>query len=368
MGDETNGERLTAMPDGADLIYDPKPGTVGVTLSYPDAESAVLKVLAPAAEVAEALAAARASLARRCGLPDDSEGLTQLNAQVDEAAVTSYTAGFVLDRLSSAAFMRVGVMPFGTPDVTVDELPQADHDLSFEVRVLVRPHGELTDYDTPVTIDVAPEPSDADVDAWIDAMAHSLAEQAGKDASAPVIDDAWVIANMPEAGDLAGLRKRVRDLLNRPRASKALDDCAFALAQRLAAPVGERYVDVLLEEERDRAAQELAEQGATLDEYCKQKGISLSAWEDERRELVRKRLSADVALDALADHFELQVDEKYIKHALEHARVAELPATYDELAWCAETGQTHRLCEYALRLGATEYLYWRAIRRPAAEA
>ena len=382
------------MPDGAALMYDPKPGSVGVTVSFPDACSARLDVVAPAAEVAAALADARASLARRCGLSDDVEGLAALATQVDEAEATSFTAGFVLDHLAARAFMRTGIMPFGAPDVTVDELPQADRDLAFSLSVLVRPVFELIDYDAPVTLDASPEPSEADITAWIDAMAASLAAQAALSssptspaadaptASAPVgaapaalpvaasapaapaalvIDDAWVAANMPEAGDLAGLRARVRTLLARTCHSEALDACAAKLGERLTHPVDERYVDVRLQEERDRETQRLAREGMTLAGYLAREGITEQAWGQARRTAIRARLAADFALDALADHLGLQVDETAIAQALTYASRSSESEVFDDLAWAAETGQTHRLCEYTLRHLAAEWLLAHAV-------
>ena len=371
------------LPDGAALAYDPKPGSVGVTVSFPDADSVLLEILAPAAEVAATLADARVSLARRCGLPDDAAGLAALDAQVDEAAASSYVAGFTLDHLAGRAFMRTGIMPFGTPDVTVDELPCAERDLSFTVRALVRPRCELSDYEGPVTIDVEPEASDADVDAWIDAMAASLAAQQAAGASGasdaapatgtpgptdaapaapsvPVIDDAWVAANMPEAGDLAGLRARVRTLLSRSRRAEALDACAAQLGRRLTRPVGERYVDARAEEQRDRTGERLAREGLTLEEFCTRQGTTPEAWERSQRVAARERLAGEWALDALADHLGLQVDEADLEQALTYASHALEPAAFEELAWYAETGQAHRLCEYALRYRAAEWLLARA--------
>lgn len=378
--------------EGAALIYDPKPGTVGVTLSFPDELSATLEVLAPASEVATALADARASLARRCGLPGEApaadlaapdapdaggtpgpdpdagsvltagpDAAPALDTQVDEAAATSYVAGFVLDRLSSCAFMRAGIMPLGTPDVTVDELPRSDRDLRFTLDVLVRPACELTDYETPLMLSVSPEVTSDDVHTWVEDMARSLAAQSPQaGAPVPVIDDAWVAANMPEAGDLAGLLAKVEALLARTRRAQALDACGTALAERLATPVPERCVEVRTGERRDRMAERLAAQGMTLEEWCVRQGGTARAWEEAERERARRELEADFALDALADHLGLQVDEQTIAHALRFAAQAQNREEYDELAWCAETGQTHRLCEYALRLAAREWLLERA--------
>lgn len=344
-----------------ELIYDPRDGGVGVSVVFGRDGHADLRVSAPAELVSLTLADANAALARRCGVRADDPAqldmgeLQALQAQMGEEQGSSFLAAFVLARLFSLAMMRIGVMPFGEPDYVMADLPRAGQPYDFKARVLVRPAFELADYDAPVRLGEAPVATEGQVDAWIENMARNLAAQSAG-GTAPLIDDAWVCANMPEAGDLSGLRAKVRAVLERPLRAQARRACAAELAGRLVGEVDEALVDARLEDLRGQAVERLARQGATLEEYLAQEGLTLERWLEGRRQAAREDLRAEFALDALADHLGLQVDEDAIAWAMRSASPELTEQQQDDLAWFAESGQTHRLCEFTLRRLAQEWL------------
>lgn len=171
------------------------------------------------------------------------------------------------------------------------------------------------------------------------------------------IDDKWVAANMPEAQTLLGLRGRVRTLLEREAEDAYRDELmartADALSERLVGEPDERYQEKM---EADLAAQyeaDLASRGISFQELAAQPGFDMDAWKSELAEQARGSLRRGLALDALADHLDIQLTQADIAKVV--ARMA--PGRAQEaLQGIIDSGQMPKMCEVALRTKANEWL------------
>ena len=434
--------------DGAELIYDVKPDSVGVNLFCDDEGVAHYTVTAPADDVAVAIQDARNALAQSFGVdPADKEALEAIGSQMGPGAVDAFVTTFVQQHFFAKAELRTGLMTFLSPDYLTEEAPQEGTDYVFKADALIRPSLELTSYD-PVSVKLPEkrEVSSKDVTEYLDNMANELAtweEDPSRDivatgdrvtlnleasvdgkpfapltgrhvpyvmgsavigeefdraldgmkprerrefsVSIPVpaedgsahyqvtnvkaqldtiqrkvparIDDEWVVKNMPEAQTLLGLRSRVRTMIEREaelaNRDELMDLCADELGKRLADDIDERYVEKMRDELISQFAGELARRGIDYQQYLAQPGFDIEAWERQMTEDALAALRRGFALDSLADHLDLKIEEEDIAKI-----VGGMAPGYEEAALkgLLDSGQMSKMCELALRMRANEWL------------
>ncbi len=431
-----------------ELTYDPKPGSVGVSVyTIPDG-TAHLTVTAPADDVATVMATARNALLASFGVaPGDERGLEAVVSSVGQASFDAFVANFVQQHFFGKAMLRTGIMPFLSPDYLTDDAPREGEDYVYELEVLMRPSYELTSYE-PVKVKLPEkrEVGSKDVTAYLDGMAEELSTwendptreavsdgdhvslnldatadgrefkpltgrhlpyvvgsgaispefdtnlvgmkpRERRDMSVSValpdeqggiayqvvqlkvqideiqrrvpakIDDVWVATNMPEAQTLLGLRSRIRTLLEREAEAAYHDElmvlCAEELATRLVGDPDERYVEKMRDELISQYIEDLHRSGIDYQQFVSQPGFDVNLWEKSMLEEADHALRRGLALDSLADHLDIQLEEADIAKVVS----AMAPGHEEEvLATMVETGQMPKMCEIALRTRANEWL------------
>ena len=432
-----------------DLEYPAKPGSVAVGLSCDADGTAHFTVTAPAEDVGQAISEARAALLANFGIdPSDLTGAEAVRMQLGAASFDAFVTTFVQQHFLGLALQRTKIMPFLTPDLLTDDVPEAGHDYVFQVETLLRPTIALTSYD-PVSVEL-PEKADIsskDVSAYLDNMADELAtweEDPARDStvagdhvslnldaetsdgrtfqpltgrhvpsvigagmvgeefdrqlvgmkprerrafsvSIPVpasdgkvgyqvvqvkaqldaiqhkvparIDDAWVLSNMPEAQTLLGLRSRIRTLLEKQAEAAYHDELmvrtADALAERLQEEPAERYIEKMRDEMTSQYMEDLAQRGVSYQQLVSQPGFDMGAWQAQIDEQARASLRRGLALDALADHLDINLDREDIVKVVSQMAPGHEQEAYQGLV---ESGQMPKMCEVALRTRANEWL------------
>ena len=99
--------------------------------------------------------------------------------------------------------------------------------------------------------------------------------------------------------------------------------------------------------------QRLQMQGLTLDDVFAQPGFDHEAWEADLDTQAKDALRRGLALDSLADHLDIQLDEKDIS-----AVVSQMAPGHEQEAYqgLLDSGQMPKMCEMALRMRANEWL------------
>ena len=171
------------------------------------------------------------------------------------------------------------------------------------------------------------------------------------------IDDAWVMQNLPEAQTLLGLRNKVRTMLEREADAaynaQLLQLTADELARRLKGEPDERYVQKMRDELLAQTVQQLQMQGLTLDDVFAQPGFDRDAWEADLTQQAKQSLCKGLALDSLADHLDIQLDESDIAAVVTQMAPGHEQEAYQSLL---DSGQMPKMCEVALRMRANQWL------------
>ena len=144
-----------------------------------------------------------------------------------------------------------------------------------------------------------------------------------------VIDDGWVMKNLPEAQTLLGLRSKVRTMLERQA------DAA-------------QHAQLL-----ELTAAELATRLQGEPDVFAQPGFDHEAWEADLDTQAKDALRRGLALDSLADHLDIQLDEKDISAVVSQMAPGHEQEAYQSLL---DSGQMPKMCEMALRMRANEWL------------
>jgi trigger factor len=431
-----------------ELVYEPKPNSVGVSVVSDGTGLVRLTVTAPGVDVAGAIADAKAVLAANFGVSArDAAAMEQVRAAMGEVSYDAYVSSFVQQHFLGKALQRCGVMPFMDPELLDYETPVPERDFVFSVNVLERPSFELSSYE-PVSAELPqkPEVTSKDVGTYLDNMANELAtwendpartevaegdhvslnldatfegrvfqpltgrhvpyvvgtgavgadfdqalvgmaprSRAEVSVSVPApaddgtvayrvvqvkvqideiqrkvpakIDDAWVAQNMPEAQTLLGLRSRVRTMLERQAEEawrgESMARLADVLAERLVGEPDEVYVQRMRDELVNQFIADLQAHGIDYASYVSQPDFDADAWEANMHQEARALLRRNLALDALADHLDINVTEEDIVRV-----VSQMAPGQEEqmLQGMVNSGQMPKLCEAALRQRASEWL------------
>ncbi|MDR2493557.1 MAG: hypothetical protein LBD25_08930 [Coriobacteriales bacterium] len=178
----------------------------------------------------------------------------------------------------------------------------------------------------------------------------------------PVLTDAWVAANIPDAGTLEGLRERIRSQGLEYKSKQAEDRAYFLTATALATRLEGHIPDELYAYTHQEMLQSLRAQieasGVSLKEFAEQRGIPEQQFSMQMMLETRERLRQSFSLDALARHLGLVVEEGDIDEALKRMAPGNEAALRKEFEG---TGRAYLLNEAALRTKANKWLVETAV-------
>lgn len=139
-----------------------------------------------------------------------------------------------------------------------------------------------------------------------------------------VINDAWVMSNMPQAQTLLGLRQDITRVLEQEQQAQyrvqLLELAKRELAARVQGSVDEIYFQEKYQQIRDAYAQGLAAQGIALqDDFAATEPGQEGPLITDIKNLARQEVLSDLALDALARHLGITADDQRVKQLLDSA-------------------------------------------------
>jgi trigger factor len=173
----------------------------------------------------------------------------------------------------------------------------------------------------------------------------------------PAITDAWVEANMPQLKDVEGLRAEVKKQGINYK-TQQLEDAKFALvaselAKRFKGSIADEIYEYTQSQQVQNIRQQLKAQGKSLEDWMKEQGIQEQQLSMELMLQTREILRQGFALDALARHMGLTVEEDDIQEALKRMAPGQEDKARQEIVG---TGRAYMLTEAALRTKANIWL------------
>lgn len=145
----------------------------------------------------------------------------------------------------------------------------------------------------------------------------------------PEITDAWVSQNIPGASSVSELRARIREQLEAQLAQQLEQRkyflAASVLAERLQGAIPDDVFERALAGNREGFEVNLRKQGITKEQFLAQQGITEHQLTMQNLMQTREMLAQALALDAMADHLGLDVDDDEI-NAVFGARTPEQTA------------------------------------------
>ena len=172
-----------------------------------------------------------------------------------------------------------------------------------------------------------------------------------------VINDAWVMKNAPEAATLLGLRAQVREVLEAQAddewRTKMMELCSEELGKRIKTLPGAPYVQHMSDVLLSNFVLDMQRQGMDARAYMSQPGFDHEALAKEMAAQAEKTLRHDLALDALADHLNIEVgddDVRQIIGRMAPGREAEM------MRQMGESGEIDQIRADARRIRASDWL------------
>lgn len=223
------------------------------------------------------------------------------------------------------AVEQSGFFPACNPAI-VESNHNEDGTVSFVVEIHPKPEVELNDYG-PITVQAAhPVVTEEEIDRRIDAMAARGAVTqpdiiTGKPKKVPaMINDKWVARNVPGCENVADLRRTLRaagEKFKEQEFEKTKQELALAeLAKRLVAPIPEETIEAVTDSMMGELANQLAQQGVTLQDYVIQRKVTMDAMREDARRQAEGNLRQGAILDAFFRHLNLTLEDSDIDAAL----------------------------------------------------
>lgn len=173
----------------------------------------------------------------------------------------------------------------------------------------------------------------------------------------PAITDAWVEVNMPEAKNVEGLRKMMREqgteYKTNERENMKYFLVASALAERFKGSIPDEIYEYTRGDMMQNLNEQLRQQGMTLEQYIQNMGMEEQQFSMTFMMQVRETLRQSFALDALARHKGMTVDEKDIEETLKRMAPGQEERARAEFEG---SGRMFLLREAALRTKANKWL------------
>ena len=179
---------------------------------------------------------------------------------------------------------------------------------------------------------------------------------------APAITDEWIEANIPDVSNMAQLRELLRKQGSEFKAAEQENMKFYATASELA----KRFEGMIADEIYEHASrdmlknteEQLRQNNMTLEQYLQNVGIDEQQFNMEMMVQVRETLRQSFALDALARHLKLLVNEEDIQDALSKMAPGNEAKTQSDFE---ATGRTYLLREAAMRIKANKWLAEQAV-------
>ncbi|MBQ3302396.1 MAG: trigger factor [Eggerthellaceae bacterium] len=159
--------------------------------------------------------------------------------------------------------------------------------------------------------------------------------------SLPKLTDEWVKSKIG-MDDVAALRKEIEDEIIQskdaylPRMKEARS--LAALAERLEGDLPEGLVEEAETSLLQDFFTQLQRQGVTLDAYLQQQGINSAQFRDDIKSQANDVVRQDLALDAWAQHYGIEVTDEDVHAEFENSGVSDPEALFEE--W-RKNGQMH---------------------------
>lgn len=301
-----------------------------VEIAEQGANKVRLDVEATADEFEEALARGLPPFLAAMGLhvsPEDDyeQAVRKLAGDDGDEALNGMKLDCAVGYLTPRAVESAGLVPACNPGIFGSER-RPDGSVVFGLEVYPKPEVRLSDYG-PVTVRAKhPVVTEEEIDRRIDAMAARGAVTqpdivTGKPKKVPaIIDDRWVRKNVEGCNSVADLRAHLRaagekykaDAFAQQVQEQALDD----LAQRIVDPVPEETVEAVADSMMGELANQIAQQGLTLQEFVVQRKVTLDQMRDDARARARSMLVQGAVLDEVFRHEGLALQDGDIDAAL----------------------------------------------------
>ncbi len=173
----------------------------------------------------------------------------------------------------------------------------------------------------------------------------------------PAITNAWVEVNMPEAKNVEGLRKMMREqgmeYKTKERENMKFFMTASVLAERFKGYIADEIYEYTSGDMVANLKEQLKQNGMTLPQYIQSMGMEEQQFNMQMMMQVRETLRQSFSLDALARHLKLTVSEEDISDTL--SRMA--PGNEERARADIEgSGRSYLLREAATRTKANKWL------------
>lgn len=289
-----------------------------------------LDVEATAEEFQDALAKGLPPFLAAMGLhvapgDDYEEAVRKLAGDGGDAALDGMKLDCAVGYLTPRAVEQAGIVPACNPGIFGSEL-EPDGSVVFGLEVFPKPEVRLSGYG-PVTVRAKhPAVTEEEVDRRIDAMAAKAAVTqpdivTGKPKKVPaIIDDKWVRRNVDGCNSVADLRAHLRAAGEKYKADafaqQVQEQALEELARRIVEPVPEETVDAVADSMMGELANQIAQQGLTLQEFVVQRKVTLDQMRDDARARARTMLVQGAVLDEVFRHEGLKLRDGDIDAAL----------------------------------------------------
>lgn len=174
----------------------------------------------------------------------------------------------------------------------------------------------------------------------------------------PELNDAWICENMPDTDGIEGLKKSAYETI---RSRKSVEyrhyknlQSANELVKRFNGEISPAVFDAVTVDIVRSFEEQLAQQETTKEDFLRQQGITEQQLIAHFSGQVREQLVRQFALDAIAAHFELEVDDNDLD---EYFRAAASPGLEAMIRLDFErNGRMQEARLSALRLKANDYV------------
>lgn len=173
----------------------------------------------------------------------------------------------------------------------------------------------------------------------------------------PAITTAWVEVNMPEAKTVDGLREMLRkegmEYKQREQDNMKFFLTASALAERFQGYIADEIYEYTRGDMLQNLNEQLRQQGMTMEQYLQQMGMDEQQFGMQFMMQVRETLRQSFALDALARHLKLTVNEEDIADTVSRMAPGNEERARQEIEG---SGRKYLLIEAATRTKANKWL------------
>lgn len=269
----------------------------------------------------------------------DAERKTVKQGDEVEMAISTLQRGKVLDELTmDSRFYTVGehLMPY-----------------DFDKEIVGMKVGETKEFDFMLPGMIQEDGSQADPE-----LAHSTVTiKRIMKQILPTIDDAWVKENIDGFENLAdykeSLRKEVTEEKTNAHRQQVANACANELGERIVGELPDDIFQACLEDLKKQFEAEAQQMGLTMDEYREKLHLNPQQFSMATMFQVEAQLRQTFALEALARHLEMEVEEEdyeklYSLIAPGHEGLAQ--------SQMERNGRTFAVTEAALHAKANDYL------------